>query len=590
MGNTASGEAGAAASSALSSSSATNASFHTLGQAVFSLLADPATAHALRQLSERMKEGPQLVAGPNQRINTLIDTSSPILAPVLAALCTNDKALEETAKALVGKRYADKDSFWTSYLSRALELVPATAQTTTSAAVPFVASKTVSNENKEKSEQDEGTSQSTIEGKDKKPPHEVAPKPAEQSRSDNGKQDEQEEDDDEEVLLTTIHECFIYRLPPRTRAQGYVASSWGLEKPAVIGYCRVVAVGEKEISIALWQRPDQMSLLQPSGSSGSSAPSALSSSSSVASASVSLAPAASGHKLVAVCRIPLLDRIASAAKAKTAFSASSSLSAASVLVEQPLDFYLEPTVDSSRYYALRVSQQRGATAVLGIGFRERQSSFDLRSSLDDHLARVARQRGLSLSLSLLMTGPRAGAGLGPHGEADSSAVSAASLLLEQQLQGLTLSALPFVSATGGTTGSVGGSGATTSIKLDLSHLKGLPATTATTERTTTTTAASAATGALSQGGKLGKPRAFAPAAAVLTSVPAPSAAASPVKSAKHQQQVEAEGVQSKDGDFTDEDWGDFEDAAADAAFASVGAGSVSMAGVEEVKGKEGTAE
>jgi hypothetical protein len=190
-------------------------------------------------------------------------------------------------------------------------------------------------------------------------------------------------DDDEEILLLTLPETFVYKLGARAGASGYTALSWGLDKPLLTGYLRVVAHGDAEVSLAVWQRPDQLlpheAQPQPAGAAAAAA----------AASAISTAPGAAGHKLVAVCRIPLRPRAAAAAAARGGASPQQAL------LPQPLSFYLEPTLDSSRYFALRVSGGDGRSAVLGVGFRDRQASFDLRGAIDDVLQRVARSWGLA---------------------------------------------------------------------------------------------------------------------------------------------------------------------------------------------------
>jgi len=68
-----------------------------------------------------------------------------------------------------------------------------------------------------------------------------------------------------------------------------------------------------------------------------------------------------------------------------------------------LGYWLEPTIDSSRYFVLRAERRAKGSAggstqrvFLGIGFRERTSAMELRSTVAEHLSFVRRHRGLAL--------------------------------------------------------------------------------------------------------------------------------------------------------------------------------------------------
>ena len=223
-----------------------------------------------------------------------------------------------------------------------------------------------------------------------------------------------------EILLLTLPEVFVYKLGARSGSAGYTALSWGLDKPLLTGYLRVVAHGESEVSLAVWQRPDQML-----GAAASVRPSA--EAAAAAAAAISTAPGAAGHKLVAVCRIPLRPRAEAAAAAAAAGAGEQPHLC---LLPQPLAYYLEPTLDSSRYFALRIAAAAaagGRSAVLGIGFRDRQASFDLRSALDDVLQRVARSWGLA-AIVPRRTGAGAGASGGGGGGGGDAAAAAAAVL------------------------------------------------------------------------------------------------------------------------------------------------------------------
>ena len=183
-------------------------------------------------------------------------------------------------------------------------------------------------------------------------------------------------DGDEQLLLFTSPDTFCYKVPPRPSATGHRAESWGLDSPVLTGYTRVVAVGEAEVVIAIWQRPDQFRGAAPAATPA--AATAAAAGSAVVS-SIATAPAAAGHRLVATARARL---------------APDSVDADAML-EHPLGYYLEPVVDSSRYFVLRLDGGGGRVGYMGIGFADRQPAFDLKSCILDHLACLARQRRLA---------------------------------------------------------------------------------------------------------------------------------------------------------------------------------------------------
>lgn len=69
----------------------------------------------------------------------------------------------------------------------------------------------------------------------------------------------------------------------------------------------------------------------------------------------------------------------------------------SLFAQCPLDndnptLSVEPVVDSSRYFVLRVSDGSGRHAFLGMGFTERSDAFEFNVTLQDHVKRLRNER------------------------------------------------------------------------------------------------------------------------------------------------------------------------------------------------------
>lgn len=59
----------------------------------------------------------------------------------------------------------------------------------------------------------------------------------------------------------------------------------------------------------------------------------------------------------------------------------------------PLEHYVRPVTDSSRYFAVRVMDEKdGREAVLGLGFREREEAEDFSQCLINYQNAIARER------------------------------------------------------------------------------------------------------------------------------------------------------------------------------------------------------
>merc|ERR1719261_1283093 len=61
-------------------------------------------------------------------------------------------------------------------------------------------------------------------------------------------------------------------------------------------------------------------------------------------------------------------------------------------VTEPGSKAIDPVVDSSRYFVLRIDDGKGRHAFIGMGFRDRNFSYDFNATLQDHWKGVARQK------------------------------------------------------------------------------------------------------------------------------------------------------------------------------------------------------
>ena len=173
--------------------------------------------------------------------------------------------------------------------------------------------------------------------------------------------------DVDESILFTESETFVYRIGARASALGHTAASWGLDEPQLTGLLRVTAFSGL-ICVAIWRK-------------AASTPPTPAASAAQQRYPLTLQPLSSGHALVALCRIPL---------ARGA---------------RPAHAYMEPVLDSSRYFVLRCVPPPGragaaaatpaaaeeAAVFLGFGFRHREAAFQLKACITDYTRQVERQ-------------------------------------------------------------------------------------------------------------------------------------------------------------------------------------------------------
>ena len=61
--------------------------------------------------------------------------------------------------------------------------------------------------------------------------------------------------------------------------------------------------------------------------------------------------------------------------------------------EYPMEHYVEAVLDSTRYFVIRVTDEKsGREALIGLGFREREEATDFRAALEKYEADIAKER------------------------------------------------------------------------------------------------------------------------------------------------------------------------------------------------------
>ncbi|KAK4686991.1 adaptin ear-binding coat-associated protein 1/2, partial [Tremellales sp. Uapishka_1] len=138
--------------------------------------------------------------------------------------------------------------------------------------------------------------------------------------------------DDIESILFIAREVMVYQVPPRTSASGYKAADWNVEQFLWKGRLRVIEIGEKcelrlEVSPSFSLEGTQVDCRSTSGQDSNTGE--------------LFAQSSYGSPWTSV----------------------------------------EPVLDSSRYFVLRVEGEGGKRAYIGMGFAERGEAFDFQVAL-----------------------------------------------------------------------------------------------------------------------------------------------------------------------------------------------------------------
>jgi len=133
--------------------------------------------------------------------------------------------------------------------------------------------------------------------------------------------------DDYEETLLVIPECFVYKIPPRSSAEGYKAKDWNISNFIWSGKLIIRSKGDACV--------------------------------------IRLEDANTGD-VFALCPVNTTGPQA-----------------------------VEPVVDSSRYFVLRIEDGKGHHAFIGMGFTERSEAFDFNVALQEHAKDVKRRKELA---------------------------------------------------------------------------------------------------------------------------------------------------------------------------------------------------
>ena len=140
-----------------------------------------------------------------------------------------------------------------------------------------------------------------------------------------------------EQRLLSLKEVFVYKVPAMMNAQGHRAEDWGLEKPLFTGLLRIFQKDDK-LRVSMYAYKDPKSTVD------------------------------ADENLVHFCDCPI-----------------------EVKPKESLNGMVDSVVDSGRYFVLRAKDPASSrTTLVGIGFRERETSFDFKNVLNEYIRYIDR--------------------------------------------------------------------------------------------------------------------------------------------------------------------------------------------------------
>lgn len=140
-----------------------------------------------------------------------------------------------------------------------------------------------------------------------------------------------------EQRLLSLNEVFVYKVPAMSSASGHRAEDWGLDKPLFTGLLRIFQKDDK-LRVSLFAYKDPKSTLE------------------------------TDENLVPFCDCPV-----------------------EVKPKGTLNGLVDAVIDSGRYFVLRAKDPvSNRTTLIGIGFRERETSFDFKNVLNEYIRYIDR--------------------------------------------------------------------------------------------------------------------------------------------------------------------------------------------------------
>jgi adaptin ear-binding coat-associated protein 1/2 len=140
-----------------------------------------------------------------------------------------------------------------------------------------------------------------------------------------------------ERRVLQVNEVFVYKVPPLRTASGHRAEDWGLADPLFTGHLRIFQTSIK-LRIALYAYRDTSTLMS------------------------------TDENLILFGECPI-----------------------EVKPGEDVTTYVDAVIDSSRYFVLRLKDPKSTrTTNIGIGFRERETAFDIKNSLNEYVRFIDR--------------------------------------------------------------------------------------------------------------------------------------------------------------------------------------------------------
>ena len=146
-----------------------------------------------------------------------------------------------------------------------------------------------------------------------------------------------EQGDEIERKLLSVNEAFVYKVPPLRTASGHRAEDWGLANPLFTGHLRIYQTNTR-LRLVLYAYRDTSTLMS------------------------------TDENLIFFGECPI-----------------------EVTPGEDVTTYVDAVIDSSRYFVLRLKDPKSTrTTNIGVGFRERETAFDVKNALNEYVRFIDR--------------------------------------------------------------------------------------------------------------------------------------------------------------------------------------------------------